>query len=302
MKLVGHTMATPDVPVLQAIDLFSDIGLDGIEIRCGEPRGVVSIGNKTYPVEPFSPEWKNGTFSLEMGGEEFARIKARARERSLEIKTLTPYMWDINCLDRERARENIEGLKAYVSLASRLGADYVRVLTGREMKGRKWGNGWRNTVLALQELGDHAQSHGITLVVENHSGTMTLTGKDTARMIEDVDRGNVRILLDVANILISSDESWEEALEIQRNSIEYLHVKDFSMINGEQHPRIVGKGQVPWDKILNRLIEYGFDGCLSLEYERRWHPDELPPAEEGVRESKEYIQRILSQLQGVQRK
>jgi len=33
MKFAGHTMGTPDLDIFGAIDLFADIGYDGIEVR-----------------------------------------------------------------------------------------------------------------------------------------------------------------------------------------------------------------------------------------------------------------------------
>jgi len=105
-------------------------------------------------------------------------------------------------------------------------------------------------------------------------------------------------MLDIVNVIIDGNETWEEALESQKDIIEYMHVKDIVMIDGAQHPRVMGHGEVPWKEIFTRLLEYGYDGCLSFEYERRWHPDKLPPASEGMRESKEYVEKMLSRLGG----
>lgn len=37
-----------------------------------------------------------------------------------------------------------------------------------------------------------------------------------------------------------------------------------------------GEGDIPLAAIYRRLREDGYDGCVSLEWERRWHPD-FPP-------------------------
>ena len=60
--------------------------------------------------------------------------------------------------------------------------------------------------------------------------------------------------------------------------------------------RVVGEGVLPWDRILRALAESGYDGWLSLEYERRWHPQDLPPAEEGMRRSAEHVRHLLADL------
>jgi sugar phosphate isomerase/epimerase len=231
-----------------------------------------------------------------MGKPEFRKVREHARKKGLEIVTLTPYVWDINVPDSVVVRSNLDEFSEYVGVAEQLGATYVRVFAGREIKGGGAAKAWADTVTSLREMADCAAGRGVTVLLENHSGTMTPTGHATARMIRDIDRDNVRVLLDIANVLIDGNETWEQALESQRGLIEYLHVKDIVLLGGAQHPRVMGHGQVPWNAILRRLLDHGFDGPLSLEYERRWHPEELPPAEEGMRESRTYLVAMLDAL------
>ena len=37
------------------------------------------------------------------------------------------------------------------------------------------------------------------------------------------------------------------------------------------------------------MKEYGYNGWLSLEYERRWHPDDIPDASIGMKKSADYL-------------
>jgi sugar phosphate isomerase/epimerase len=60
--------------------------------------------------------------------------------------------------------------------------------------------------------------------------------------------------------------------------------------------RIIGDGCLPWAEILPELARVGYDGWLSLEYERRWYPEQLPPAEVGMRAGAERIRQILQGL------
>ena len=36
----------------------------------------------------------------------------------------------------------------------------------------------------------------------------------------------------------------------------------------------------------------GYNGWLSLEYERRWHPDDIPDASIGMKQSADYLKNI----------
>ena len=107
----------------------------------------------------------------------------------------------------------------------------------------------------------------------------------------------------------------EQALALQRGQIVYVHVKDLVFVDRETpfraaavatveasersvRSRIVGQGEMDWFSILRGLKEQGYDGWLSLEYERRWHPQDLPPANSGMRESARYIRTLLAGLEG----
>ena len=48
------------------------------------------------------------------------------------------------------------------------------------------------------------------------------------------------------------------------------------------YSRIPGDGVLDWPAILRALKAAGYDGWLSLEYERRWGKQDLPIATEGL--------------------
>lgn len=60
--------------------------------------------------------------------------------------------------------------------------------------------------------------------------------------------------------------------------------------------RIVGEGELDWPGILRAVKAQGYEGWLSLEYERRWHPDDIPDASIGMKQSAEYLRRIFPGL------
>jgi L-ribulose-5-phosphate 3-epimerase len=78
MKIAGHTMGTPELDVLEAIDLFHKMGLDGIEI-------VVQEGYKCG-------------LCPNAGEDELMNIKLAAANKGLNIVCLTPYFSLYNSL------------------------------------------------------------------------------------------------------------------------------------------------------------------------------------------------------------
>ena len=59
--------------------------------------------------------------------------------------------------------------------------------------------------------------------------------------------------------------------------IRHVHFKD---IIGDRHT-LPGEGTLPLKEIADMMTAGGYDGCFSLEWERKWHP-ELPPIEQAL--------------------
>ena len=289
-RLIGHTMATPEMSLLDAIGLFSSMGLDGIEIACLSPDEVQRRFGKRPggPPEFFrAPLWPgvSDTFLRE--------LSERSRAKRLPFVTLTPYEKNFNHADDTIAAGAVAVLESYVDLAARLKARFLRVYGGSDQVDMQ--TGWRRGVESLVRLAATAAARGVTLLLENHPGTMTVTGEATARLVREVANPALRALYDPANVLMHSDEPWRRTFDVQRDIIQYVHVKDF-VKEGEKKFRatVVGEGQVPWREILAELKPLGADLHLSFEYERLWQPDILPPAADGVARSVAFVRDRLT--------
>ncbi|MEI3246253.1 MAG: sugar phosphate isomerase/epimerase family protein [Lachnospiraceae bacterium] len=298
MKIAGHTMGTPEYTISEAIKLFHDINLDGIEIvvqdnyKCGIPV----------------------TASTEL----LSEIKTLSKKYQLHIACLTPYNSNFNSEDEELREHDISEIIQVINFAAYLGAQYIRLYAGNVSRttGLKEEN-YHYIKDSLQRLGNHAAEKNIILLLENHFNTMTVSAKDSFNMMKWINHPNVRILYDQANLTFTRKEDYEEALSLQKDYIAYVHVKDLvfkkdientiptSTAKSVSHQdenerivstRIVGEGILPWESILKDLKHIGYDGWLSLEYERRWHPNDIPDAKIGMKKSAEYLHSCLNCL------
>lgn len=291
MKIAGHTMGTPEYTVTEAIKLFREIGIDGAEI-------VVQDG------------YRSG-ISTACTREELDEIKQCAREHNIEICCLTPYNSYFNDLDDAKRNEEIAGIETVIEACAYLGAHFIRIYGGNLVAGDNNHIPERRARLveAMRYLGDKAAAKDVTLVIENHFNTMCVSAKESASMIQEINHPNVRILYDQANLSFTENEGYEEAIAIQQDYVAYLHVKDLVFKEGVSfssdevsHPeeskrnvytRIVGEGVIAWPEILKLIKEHGYDGWLSMEYERRWHPDDIPDASIGMKKGADYIKSIM---------
>lgn len=291
-KISGHTMGTPEYTVTEAIELFSKIGADGAEIVVQD-------------------DYRSG-LPCDCDRETLQAVKNCADKNGIRIICLTPYNSRFNSLDEPTRLQEVKAIEKVIDYCEFLGADRIRIYGGNLSTGESdmLPEKWSKLVESMQYLGDKAKAKGVTLVVENHFNTMTLTAKQSRDLIRDVGSEGVRILYDQANLTFTGGEDYKKAIELQSGLIGHMHVKDLVFHEGNtefvasdvSHPdesernvytRIVGEGIIPWPEILKMVKAHGYEDWLSLEYERRWHPDDIPDASIGMKKSIEYLRGII---------
>lgn len=277
MKLLLHTMATPKLDPIGAIELAKELGYDGVDL--------VTQANYRCGLDPHAPV------------EEARAIARAAAERGMPILALSPYDKAINDADGVVRAQAMAGFRRAIEHAAAIGADKVRVLAGNEVPDAKWEATLDLLVESLRSLSEVGAKLGIALNIENHDGTMADTAARTARIWRAVDRSNVGIIFDPANLIRDHKEDFPENLSIQAEGIRHIHLKDY--IFSPQYPNgrravVPGEGVIPWVAIYRELRAIGFTGDSSLEYETRWVPDQLPAPEIGLARSVEYLRSCMS--------
>lgn len=293
MRLAGHTLGTPEQTLAEALRLFRGAGLDAAEVI-------------------FQDDYRSG---IPVSDPAAARSALDAAcSEGVDIVGLTPYTTGLNHAEGRVRRQAMDELTAAIDTAHLLGADRIRVYAGAWRpewtdRARHWGL-LRESLEALAPVASQA---GVALCVENHFGTMTQTARDTAELVRSIASPAVRVLYDQANLTFTHDEDYAEALSVQGDLIGHVHVKDLvfkdpgrpfvasetARVREDERAvssRVVGEGVVPWREILAGLVALGYDGPLSLEYEYRWHRDDLPAPADGFRRSALHLGALLSEL------
>ncbi len=293
MRIAGHTLGTPDQTVPEALKLFARAGLDAAEII-------------------YQDDYRSG---LPIGDAAAAAEAARIADgEGVPIIGLTPYTTAINDLDERVRRTAVDELRSAIDTAHAVGATRIRVYAGAWQPDRAGhAEHWAQLVRSLQELSVPAADAGVLLCAENHFGTMTQTAGDTAKLIRAVDSPAVRVLYDQANLTFTHDEDIDAAFAVQGDLIGHVHVKDLvfkdpdapfvasetARVHADERAvssRVVGDGSIAWSRALRRLREVGYDDVLTLEYEYRWHPQDLDAPEVGFRRGAEHLRALLAQL------
>lgn len=272
LRLAGNTIGTPQMNALEALAFFREIGLDGVDFLCDDRSGV----------------------SIEMDGSARRDLRAAIDESGLEAGCLRQYVRDLHIADTEQRQTHIDGLKRHIDLAVDLGYGAVRLFAGRSVPDADWESHWGRLIDGITEAGIHAASAGVKISIENHHGTMTDSAARTMRAVQEVGLPSVGVGYDQANLTGLRQETWTVALPLQVEHIIAVDVKDidFAGPSGAKRCRPLGEGIVPWSEIIPALLATGYNGMLSLEYERKWHPEDLPDERIGLPREIAYLRSL----------
>jgi sugar phosphate isomerase/epimerase len=135
----------------------------------------------------------------------------------------------------------------------------------------------------VRRVCDHAAGHGQTFALE--------TGQEPAavllRFIADVDRPNLRINFDPANMILYGTGDPIEALRLLGPLVVSVHCKDGDWPPRETpgalgRERTLGEGAVGIERYVRTLAEIGFKGPLNVERETENQQERLRDIGRGI--------------------
>src|SRR5262249_13790659 len=149
-----------------------------------------------------------------------------------------------------------------IVLTRELGVDRLRLFYGR-LPRSAYSFSTRNAVVGnLRRLADAHRD--LVFLFENHDGA-SLDPEVCAEILGVTDRPNVRANFDPINFERAGVDS-AEALRVLRPFIEHVHLK--GVVDGENCE--FGSGDVDLMPVLRSLIESGYRGDFTVEYEGRF--------------------------------
>ena len=159
-----------------------------------------------------------------------------------------------------------EGL-ACVDLAASLGGPMIRLFGGAP-EDELFADVCARAAERLDRLADHGRSAGVTVAVETHDSFAA--GEVLARVLDSVDP-DVGIIWDTLNAVLAN-EAPERTFAALANRLVHVHVKDGAAAPDPETNVLLGRGTVPVPAILSMLAGAGYEGWLSVEWEKRWQP------------------------------
>jgi sugar phosphate isomerase/epimerase len=127
----------------------------------------------------------------------------------------------------------------------------------------------------LEAVATYAGDCGVLPALETHDSHPT--ARQVAAVLEQVDGpvGAVWDLMHPWRVGEPLAESWAALapwLSVGRGSVQ---VKD-AALPGDPTPLLIGDGTLPTAEFAELLIDEGYAGPVTLEWERKWHPEAVP--------------------------
>ncbi|GAA2359268.1 sugar phosphate isomerase/epimerase [Nonomuraea africana] len=244
MRLAVSTLGMPGEDLTSSISIAVEGACEGLELRLHPDTGV----------------------HAGLPAEERGAVRRQIADAGLSIAALAGYVGI--CDQKVEDAAAIRALLADLRLAADLEAPGVRVFP----RGADPLVGARR----LRAVADEAAALGVRVFVETHD--QMPTGAAVARLLEETGRPGVAVALWDLLHPWRNGEPPAETLAALAPHLAYVQVKD-AVSATDTTPVPMGAGAVPLEEAGELLRSHGYDGWVSLEWERTWYPQVAPVAE-----------------------
>lgn len=242
MKISYTTLSVQDKNLEQAVAMAENWRLDGIELR----------GKESVHISP-----ENSFDYVE-------KARQLIRKAGLQIPCLTAYT-KFYQPDEAASLEQAGQLMPVIRLAEYLGAATVRTFMGDIPEGMTRERANEIARAGLCEVAGQMRDSPVRVVIETHDSVKD--GASLAQLLEGVPR-QIGVLLDIIHPW-DVGETIEETWKLVGDRIYHVHLKDITdTVPGGRVYCALGNGLLGVEEKVQYLLEQGYNGFFSLEWER----------------------------------
>lgn len=245
MKLCFSTIGCPDWRFADIVSAAKDLGYSAIEIR-----GIEG--------EIYAPAIKELT-------DDFPRTKELLDRTGIRIAMLTS---GAALADHSVKGKSVDEAKAYIDLAAKVGAEFVRVMSTD--KPYFDGGDIELCKKQFEEVVKYADGSGVTPLMETNG--LFIDTALLSRFLEEVG-GCGGALWDVHHPYRFNDESVDTTIANLGSKIKYVHLKDSVIEKGKVSYRMMGYGDVPVKEAVAALRYNEYPAYYTLEWVKRWNKE-----------------------------
>ncbi len=202
--------------------------------------------------------------------EQIEAIKAICQRTGIDIIALGLSTRHTSTDPAER-RHNQEELKSSIVLAKALGAPMVRTFGGAVEEGQTLEQSIAWVTEGIQAALPTAEENEVQILLETHDSFCR--GQEVAAALAPIESQWAGAIWDVHHPF-RMGESMEDTWRYIGSRLKHVHMKDARLLpDGEWQLVLMGEGEVPCRDILALLINEGYEGYISAEWEKKWHAE-----------------------------
>lgn len=246
--LVYSTLGCPTWTLEHAADVAVANGYAGLEIRV--------LDGEIIPAD--------------LSSLRCAEVRRILQTRNLRIAGLGASTRFTSASRSERLA-NVDELRRYLALANALEAPMVRTFGGDVPPGVTIEQAADWVADGIRAVLPDAERYGVTVMLETHDAFCR--GADVARVLTQVNHPRFQAIWDVHHPY-RMGESIEETWRWIGARVGHVHLKDARRReDGSWQLVLMGEGEIPNHAVIKLLRANGYQGDLSIEWEKKWHPE-----------------------------
>ena len=258
MKFAFSTLACPRWSVEQVVENAVNMGYDGVEWR-------LLNGKIIDPIDDH---------------EKVVNAVVACREHRLDVCALDTSC-TFNHTDAEIRAKQVANLLAWIRLAQEVHVPILRVFGGADQQNslplpsQDEVNTW--VADSLHQVASEAEQASVTVALETHDAYAS--ARRVANVLQSVNSKNIAALWD-SHHPYRVGETVEDVVAALQGRIAHVHVKDARrdlVDSNSWQLTLMGEGEVPVREQLHILIQQGYTGYVSVEWEKHWHPELAEP-------------------------
>ena len=254
--LAFSTLGCPDWPFQKIVDFAAANDYKGIEVR-----GILRQLDLPKCNEFSTAE--NRAVTVKLMEEKGLRFVDLGSSATLHFK------------DAATRQKNLDDGRRFIDLAQQINCPYIRVYGNNFPKEQDRNETMDLVITGLTELGNHAKASGVKVLMDTHGDFVKIA--DLEKIMQATAHPNVGLIWDISNMWTVTKEPPAEAYKVLKKYIHHTHIKDAAMVDGKLQYKFLGQGEVPIFEAMDILVEDGYKGYYSYEWEKLWHPELAEP-------------------------
>jgi len=254
MKFAFSTVSCPAWDFETIVARASEYGYDGVEIRAFSNESVLTAAN-VFLSDP-------------------QKVRRLFAEKNIEICCLASSI--AMTQDKKSDRVLADDLRRHIDIAQQIGCPIVKIFDTQARPG--WSRANIGILLGnwLMPLADYAAERGVIIAIEN--ALSFRNAKELWGIVDRLNHPSVAIAWDLFNAAMVG-EGPAYSVPTLNSKIVYTQVKDAKL--GPLGATLVkiGEGDVKVRDFLRRLRGVGYEGYVTVEWEKAWLPNLAEPEE-----------------------